>query len=71
MKKKINFARVTWVVCLFLFLIIVLLMIMDYKINYQYLTHNLKILNMNISFPLAPGRAVKNPLLPSTKIPEN
>ena len=40
MKKKINYARITWVVCLFLFLIVILLMVMDYKINYQYLKHN-------------------------------
>ncbi len=40
MKKKVNFARVIWVVSLFLLLIIILLMVMDYKINYQYLKHN-------------------------------
>lgn len=38
--KKIKVARVVWIVCLFLFLIVVLLMVMDYKINYQYLSHN-------------------------------
>ena len=40
MKRKINYARITWVVCLFLLLITILLMVMDYKINYQYLTHD-------------------------------
>ena len=40
MKRKINIPRVIWVVSLFLLLIIVLLMVMDYKINYQYLTHD-------------------------------
>ena len=34
--SKINVARITWVVSLFLLLIVILLMVMDYKINYQY-----------------------------------
>lgn len=34
--KNINFARVVWVSCLFLLLIVVLIMVMDYKINYEY-----------------------------------
>lgn len=37
MKKKINFLRFIWVSCLFLTLIVILLMVMDYKINYEYL----------------------------------
>lgn len=40
MKRKLNIPRIIWVTCLFLFLIIVLLMVMDYKINFQYLVHN-------------------------------
>lgn len=39
-KRKINLARITWVSGIFLLLIIILLMVMDYKINYQYLSHN-------------------------------
>ncbi len=39
-KKKINVARVVWVACLFLLLIVILLMVMDYKINYEYLSNN-------------------------------
>lgn len=35
--KKINWSRFLLVSSIFLFLIIVLLMVMDYKINYQYL----------------------------------
>lgn len=38
--KKVNFARVTWITCTFLGLIIILIMVMDYKIHYQYLTKN-------------------------------
>ena len=38
--KRINFARIIWITCLFLVLIIILVMVMDYKIHYQYLTHN-------------------------------
>lgn len=33
-------ARIIWVSCLFLELIIILIMVMDYKIHYQYLTYN-------------------------------
>lgn len=36
MKKKINFARITWITTLFLILIVILIMVMDYKINYEY-----------------------------------
>lgn len=32
----IKWSRVVWIVCLFLELIVILLMVMDYKINYQY-----------------------------------
>ena len=39
-RRKINVARIVWVGCLFLLLIIILLMVMDYKINYQYLEKN-------------------------------
>lgn len=35
-----NWARVIWVTALFLLLIVILLMVMDYKINYQYLPNN-------------------------------
>ena len=38
--KKHNFGRILWVTSLFLLLIEILLMVMDYKINYQYLTKN-------------------------------
>lgn len=38
--KKHNFGRILWVISLFLLLIEILLMVMDYKINYQYLTKN-------------------------------
>ena len=38
MKRKVNIARIVWVVCLFLLLIVILLMVMDYKINYEYLS---------------------------------
>lgn len=40
MKRKINVARIVWVVSLFLLLIVILLMVMDYKINYQFLKHD-------------------------------
>ena len=39
MKKK-GFARIIWISCIFLELIIILIMVMDYKINYQYLKQN-------------------------------
>ena len=39
-KRRINYARIVWVICLFLFLIVILLMVIDYKVHYQYLTHN-------------------------------
>ncbi len=39
-KKKINIARIIWVSGIFIILIIILLLVMDYKINYQYLTKN-------------------------------
>lgn len=38
--KKINLARIIWVTSLFLLLIVILLMVMDYKIHYQYLTNH-------------------------------
>ena len=38
--KRHNFGRILWVISLFLLLIEILLMVMDYKINYQYLTKN-------------------------------
>ena len=40
MRRKINYARIVWIVCLFLLLIVILLMVMDYKINYEYLSSN-------------------------------
>ena len=40
MKEKRNWARIVWVTALFLLLIVILLMVMDYKINYQYLSAN-------------------------------
>ena len=43
MKKKgknINIARIVWVSCIFLLLITILIMVMDYKINYQYKVEN-------------------------------
>ena len=39
-KKQINIFRVVWITGIFLLLIVILLMIMDYKINYQYLKKN-------------------------------
>ena len=41
--KKINKARVVWVIGLFALLIVILLMIMDYKINYQYSNSDYKL----------------------------
>ena len=38
--RKHNFGRILWVTSLFLLLIEILLMVMDYKIKYQYLTKN-------------------------------
>ena len=38
--KKVNVPRIVWVVCLFLLLITILIMVMDYKINFQYLVSN-------------------------------
>lgn len=38
--KKINLAKITWISCLFLELIVILIMVIDYKIHYQYLTIN-------------------------------
>ena len=36
-QKKINVYKIMWVSSIFLFLIVVLIMVMDYKINYEYL----------------------------------
>lgn len=36
MKKRINIARLVWILSIFTLLIVILLMVMDYKINYQY-----------------------------------
>lgn len=38
MKKKI--AKIVWIVSIFLELTIILVMVIDYKVNYQYLTEN-------------------------------
>ena len=38
--KEINIARIVWVSCIFLLLITILIMVMDYKINYQYKVEN-------------------------------
>lgn len=38
--KKINFARILWVSSFFLILIIILIAVIDYKVNYEYLTSN-------------------------------
>lgn len=38
--RSINIYRIIWVGCIFLLLIVILLMVMDYKINYQYLEEN-------------------------------
>ena len=35
--RKINIYKIMWVSSIFLFLIVVLIMVMDYKINYEYL----------------------------------
>ena len=39
-KRKINIAKITWIMALFLELVIILIMVMDYKIHYQYQTIN-------------------------------
>lgn len=39
-KGKKNIYRIIWVSCIFLVLIVILVMIMDYKINYEYLEEN-------------------------------
>lgn len=36
--SKVNLGKIIWVTSLFLLLIVILLMIMDYKIHYEYLT---------------------------------
>lgn len=38
--KKINIARITWILSLFLGLIVILITVMDYKINFQYQSNN-------------------------------
>lgn len=38
--KKINFARITWILSIFLILIVILIAVMDYKIHFEYLTNN-------------------------------
>lgn len=38
--KKINIARVVWVLSIFLILIVILIAVMDYKINFEYLINN-------------------------------
>ncbi|MBQ8681716.1 MAG: hypothetical protein IJ509_02255 [Bacilli bacterium] len=38
--KKINIAKIVWVGALFLGLIVILVMVMDYKIHYQYKSRN-------------------------------
>lgn len=38
--KKINFAKCIWVLSIFLVLIVILIAVMDYKINYEYKTKN-------------------------------
>ena len=38
--KKINIAKITWVTSLFLLLTVILITVMDYKINYQHKTKN-------------------------------
>ena len=40
LNRKINIARIVWVTGVFLILIIILLLVMNYKINYQYLEKN-------------------------------
>lgn len=37
-KSKVNIFKIIWISGVFLLLIVILLMIMDYKINYEYLT---------------------------------
>ena len=41
--KKINIYRVIWVSCLFLLLIVILIMVIDYKVNYEYQMKNDKL----------------------------
>lgn len=36
--KRVNFPRIVWVSCLFLLLIVILVMVIDYKVHYEYLT---------------------------------
>ena len=43
MKNKVNKARIVWVTCLFLLLIVILVMVMDYKINHEYSSPSLKL----------------------------
>lgn len=38
--KKINIAKVVWVMALFLWLVVILIMVMDYKIHHQYKSRN-------------------------------
>lgn len=39
-KKKINVAKMVWIGALFLLLVVILIMVMDYKINHQLKKHN-------------------------------
>ena len=39
-KKEINIPKLIWVTSIFAFLIVILIMVMDYKINYEYSTNN-------------------------------
>lgn len=39
-KRKINFPRIIWITGVFLILIVILLMVIDYKVNYEYLKKN-------------------------------
>lgn len=39
-RKNINIFKIIWITGIFLLLITILLMVMDYKINYEYLTEN-------------------------------
>jgi len=49
-KKKVNIFKIIWITGIFLILITILIIIMDYKINYQYLTkNNLYFYNCNSS----------------------
>jgi len=40
MKKKFNYFKFVWVCGIFAFLLAILFMIIDYKINYEYLSDN-------------------------------